>query len=779
MIDFFGALEFRQGWLLLLALLAVPVFVASFRPTARMIFSSLKALPNATATWRTRLSWVPDALLGLAAIGLAVALAGPRIANKSSKVRREGIAIMMTVDISGSMRALDLSEGDKEQTRLDAVKNVFQDFVVGKGELAGRSDDAIGIVSFAHYADTRCPLTLSHDIAMGIADSLEIVTDRAEDGTAIGDGLALAVERLRQSKAKSKVVILLTDGVNNVGETTPLSAAKLAKTIGVKVYTIGAGSKGRAKVRVEDPFSGRSVLRSMAVQIDEETLRSIAKETGGQYFQSHRPRGTTRGLRANRSPRAHGNLRGALSRVSRALSHGPHALAALRPRRLRPARLGISEVAMVNLFNWHWGHPGWVHAIWAAIAIVLVLWFLEQSGRAALTRLLTPVMQHRLVDRVSPSRRIARLASVFVCLSAAVVALMRPYVPGGTIANTGTRAAADIVVVLDVSKSMLAEDVAPNRLGRAKAEIRSLVNRLPGHRIGLVAFAGRATMLAPLTTDYGFYRMILRGTNTSSVSRGGTRIGDALREAIKAFPKSAGAKIIILITDGEDHESYPVDAAKEAAEFGIRIFAVGFGSEEGSQILITDPETQAKRPVTDKQGNVVTTRLDGDMLRKLSVELTKGVYVPAATSALDLDSIRSEHIEPIVDADARENFTPRPRRDVPMVCLAIAYRPPERSVHRQWRDSEGPMMLRVLLAVAVLAAGCESSSDLSARATYNRGVKALAKGDLEKAEARFTKSISESGPDPDLRYRAALNLGLTYARKADGLVAEKPEEATN
>jgi Ca-activated chloride channel family protein len=166
------------------------------------------------------------------------------------------------------------------------VVDVFADFVAGKDGLPGRPNDAIGLVSFAGYADTRCPLTLDHDNLVGIARSLEIVSDRSEDGTAIGDGLGLAVERLRESKARSRIAILLTDGVSNAGADTPQAAAALAKKLGIKVYTVGAGTNGLAPIRVEDPFTGRSVLRQTPVEIDEETMRAIADDTGGAYFRA-------------------------------------------------------------------------------------------------------------------------------------------------------------------------------------------------------------------------------------------------------------------------------------------------------------------------------------------------------------------------------------------------------------------------------------------------------------------------------------------------------------
>jgi Ca-activated chloride channel homolog len=285
MLEMLAPLELRQPWLLLTALAAVPVYFWARRPPGRLRFSSLALLPS-RRSWRARFAFVPALLLAFAIVALGVALAGPRTGERAGRIRKDGIAIMMVVDVSGSMRALDLSDGTRERTRLAAAIEVFTEFVTGKGDLPGRPNDAIGLVSFAGYADTRCPLTLDHDNLIGIAGELAIVEDRAEDGTAIGDGLGLAVERLRESKARSRIAILLTDGVHNAGSDTPEAAAALAKKLGIKVYTVGAGTNGLAPIRVEDPFSGRSVLRQTMVEIDEEMLREIADETGGAYFRA-------------------------------------------------------------------------------------------------------------------------------------------------------------------------------------------------------------------------------------------------------------------------------------------------------------------------------------------------------------------------------------------------------------------------------------------------------------------------------------------------------------
>jgi Ca-activated chloride channel family protein len=276
-------IELRDPLFLLAALLAPVVFVLASRLPASVTYSSL-ALVRGARSLRARLAWLPAALLALATLLLAIALAGPRTGNAVTQVKREGIAIAMVVDRSSSMEARDFVRGDKSTSRLDVVKQIFRDFVGGSSDFGeGRPDDLIGLVAFARYADSLCPLTLDHGNLLAMLDDLSVPTEQAEDGTAVGEGLALAVERLRRHETASKIAILLTDGVNNAGDIDPLQAADLAAQHSIKVYAIGAGRTGRAPfpVRMRD---GRVQLRPVMVEIDEKTLQEIALRSGGRYF---------------------------------------------------------------------------------------------------------------------------------------------------------------------------------------------------------------------------------------------------------------------------------------------------------------------------------------------------------------------------------------------------------------------------------------------------------------------------------------------------------------
>jgi Ca-activated chloride channel family protein len=300
------------------------------------------------------------------------------------------------------------------------------------------------------------------------------------------------------------------------------------------------------------------------------------------------------------------------------------------------------------VIDWQFAEVQRIHLVWLALAVVIVLGVLERRNRSALGAFLSPVMQRRLTAQATTARLATRLGLVLLAMLAAIGALMRPQVRGETETVSSMQTTADVMFVLDTSRSMLAEDAAPNRLARAKAEIAQLVGRLDGHRVGLVAFAGRAAPLCPLTPDHSFFTTVLATVDTRSAGKGGSRVGEALKTAVRGFPAGPGAKLIVLITDGDDQDPYSEDAAKLARDAGIKIVAIGLGSETGSEITLTDPATNAKTKLMH-DGKPVISKLDGDRLRKIAL-VTEGAYIPAGTSAVDLESIMKTHVAPMVSA---------------------------------------------------------------------------------------------------------------------------------
>ncbi len=210
---------------------------------------------------------------GVALALMILALARPQLGSAEEDITTQGVDIMMTLDISGSMAAEDFSP----KNRLSVAKQVVKDFIVG------RRTDRIGLVVFAARSFTKCPLTIDYDVLLRQLDDVEL--GAISDGTAIGSGLSNAINRLRSSRAKSRVIILLTDGVNNRGAIDPLTAAQIAQSLGMKVYTVGVGRHGVAPFPVNDPMFGRRTV-SMEVKIDEETLKEIASLTGGKFFRA-------------------------------------------------------------------------------------------------------------------------------------------------------------------------------------------------------------------------------------------------------------------------------------------------------------------------------------------------------------------------------------------------------------------------------------------------------------------------------------------------------------
>lgn len=286
---------FDSPWyLLLLGLLPLIAWrLFRTRRSHAIGFSSLHIAGEMVPTLRQRLMWLPHVLTISAITLLIVAIARPREGREQTIMDSEGIAIELIVDRSGSMRAMDFEVVGERVDRLTAVKKVVGEFISGDQDekLSGRLSDLIGLVGFAGYADAQTPPTLDHSYLIAQLAQIRIVDSRSEDGTAIGDAISLAVEKLnslddRQAeKVKSKVIILLTDGENNAGELTPVQAAELAATIGIKIYTIGVGTQGQAPVPMTDMF-GRQTIQYVPVNIDEDTLTEIAEATGGKYFRA-------------------------------------------------------------------------------------------------------------------------------------------------------------------------------------------------------------------------------------------------------------------------------------------------------------------------------------------------------------------------------------------------------------------------------------------------------------------------------------------------------------
>jgi len=245
---------------------------------ASIAFSDVSIAKGIRPSFRVRYRHFPMALRMMALFIFILAMARPQAGQKEEEIITEGIDIMLTLDTSSSMKAEDF----KPQNRLGAAKEVLEEFI------KSRHNDRIGLVVFARHSFTQCPLTLDYGVLLDLLEKIDI--GMIEDGTAIGTAIANSVNRLRDSKAKSKIIVLLTDGINNAGKIDPETAAKTARALDIKMYTIGAGKPGGALYPIEDPIFGKRYVR-MDTEIDEVLLRRIADDTGGMYFRAKDEKG--------------------------------------------------------------------------------------------------------------------------------------------------------------------------------------------------------------------------------------------------------------------------------------------------------------------------------------------------------------------------------------------------------------------------------------------------------------------------------------------------------
>ncbi|MCD6305452.1 MAG: VWA domain-containing protein [Deltaproteobacteria bacterium] len=270
---------FRFAYPIILSLLIVAGTWTAFalwrRPSA-VTYSMTSRMLGLAGTRKRLLAAMPIILRGWVLVFLIVTAARPQLYNVSRDVRSSGVDIVLCLDASGSMAALDFRLGDEPVTRLTAVKKVVSDFI------QKRETDRIGLVVFGEEAFTQCPLTVDKGLLLGLVERMKI--GMAGDQTAIGAAIAVGGKRLKDLKAKSRILVVLTDGRNNAGEISPLQAAEAVRAMGVKIYTIGVGGKGPAPFRIETPLGTRVVYQK--VDLDEETLKKVAETGGGRYFRA-------------------------------------------------------------------------------------------------------------------------------------------------------------------------------------------------------------------------------------------------------------------------------------------------------------------------------------------------------------------------------------------------------------------------------------------------------------------------------------------------------------
>ncbi len=282
-----------------------------------------------------------------------------------------------------------------------------------------------------------------------------------------------------------------------------------------------------------------------------------------------------------------------------------------------------------------------LHGLWGVVVFALFLsWALKRKTKRA-QRFAEGDLLSQIAGTFSSRRQISKnILLVFVFLFS-VLALARPQ--WGSEWQEVKRQGLDILIILDTSKSMLTEDVKPNRLERSKLAIKDLLKKMKGDRIGLMAFSGSAFLVCPLTVDYGGFLLALEDLNTNTIPRGGTNIAGAIQEAVKGYDNIPNPyKTVILMTDGESLEGDPLGAARQAKSKGIKIFTIGIGTQEGELIRIQNDQGQSEF-LKDEQGNFIKSRLNEALLQQIS-EITDGVYVHAGGARFGLDVIYDEYL---------------------------------------------------------------------------------------------------------------------------------------
>ena len=437
------------------------------------------------------------------------------------------------------------------------------------------------------------------------------------------------------------------------------------------------------------------------------------------------------------------------------------------------------------------GAPDWFWLLAAIpLAAILFLWS-HRRGRELVSKIVAPRLREQLAGSVSPLRRTIRAALMLTALVFAALALAQPRY--GFIEKETKQKGRDVIVAIDTSRSMMATDVSPTRLVRAKLFTQDLVRLMQGDRVGLIAFAGSAFLQAPLTLDYSAVTNSLDELDTDLIPVGGTNLAAAINAALEAFGKAEGnTRALVVLTDGEELDADGIAAAKRAAQDGIRIFTVGIGSPEGSLIPIRLDDGQPDF-VRDKAGKPVTSKLDESRLREIAAA-TGGFFIPIGPEAA-----RDIFEKGIVPMELSENGVFNARQPieryqwplaVASILLALSLLPGD----RRWRLAKTSAVLLAFLPNAQAQSGLEefNSGDFSKAATvfedklqgqpgsrelqFNAGAAAYKSGDYEKSATHFTEALLS--PNPKLREAAAYNLANTLVRKGEA-AAEPEAKKTN
>lgn len=310
----------------------------------------------------------------------------------------------------------------------------------------------------------------------------------------------------------------------------------------------------------------------------------------------------------------------------------------------------------------HWG--------WVVLGLLIFFVWTYKRKKLAIQKFAQPKLLEEIASSVDFKKQVIKFGIITVALIFSILALMQP--EWGFQWQEVKRRGLDILIAIDTSKSMLATDVKPNRLERAKLAVRDLVRKMQGDRVGLIAFAGTAFLQCPLTVDYGGFLLALNDLDINTIPRGGTSISSAIKVALKSYEGGQKKyKVLVIITDGEDHEGDPVKLAEVAKKAGIKIFCIGMGTVEGELIQLVD-DTGKKRFLRDREGNIVKSRLNEEVLKKIAL-ITGGTYVRSRGAELGLGLIYEEKLSKMEKRDIKTRMSKRyhERFQIPLAIALI------------------------------------------------------------------------------------------------------------
>ena len=663
---------------------------------------------------------------------LVIAVAGPREGDADAIVPGEGVDIALALDISTSMD----QQFTAGQSRLEATREVVREFI------KSRKDDRVGLVVFQEDALALSPPSLDYRALDKMVAGLE--SGLLRDGTGIGVGLAQALNMLQDSTAASRIVILLTDGEHNADSISPEKAAELAVSLKIRVYTIGVVTR-------KDPGLNDGHRRGTP----DGNCRPDRREV----------------LRSGHAAVAPGRLR--RNRVARTEPGWPvivrelHRVGAVvRGRGDMPHRPGTCAA---------WDHPeegagvsdfgfvhGWLFIFLPFVPVALAVWWRGTRRAQA---------QARSISRTG-SARPPYVAAILFSL-AAMVALGAAAQPRwGTHESKLPRTGADLVVVLDISRSMDARDVEPSRLQAAKDTINAVMNRLGGDRVGLVIFAGEARVRFPLTTDFVAARQVVDSLQTGIVLvKGGTNAAVGLEEAVLLLSEDPDTgKVILLLSDGDNLGGDPAASALQVQQSGADLLVAGVGTAAGANVPVVDPQTGRETAKAGTDGQPIVTKLNEPFLRTLAAA-SGGRYLGADLSivpgAVDgrLRALERSQVE------ERPTTLPVERYQVfAAVALGLL-------VLAALAERFARFPLRAGAAFAVLAfllGACATESYEANEA----GREAMERGDYDLAIEKFLEVQVQRSDDPQV----TLNLAAAYAaagRHAEAIPAARRALASN